>query len=415
MIRKRSVIIAIPLLALSYYLTPIYLFISQQFEVARSPLGWQNIPTELPTTTMVHNPAFKQSDELNNAMLAKAREISAPSISAAIAIDGKLVWASAVGWADVENQIQATPDTAYRVGSTSKAITATLAARLVTLGKLDVKKPLEHYKSDMPNAQWNTLTFKQLMSHTSGLIGYENNTDFLGMYHSMALDEQFNTSTDSLRYFDDTNLMYPSGSGFYYSGYNTILASAVIENILNMPFFLAMHDLVTIPRKISSLIPSTSASTHVHSVAYQSKNGQIKPWRNVNLSHKLAAGGFSSTPSSLAAIGSAWFDESFIDEKTRKVFWQPVPLDNGQSNPQNYAMGWRKTTISVEHQRKVVHWNHGGVSKGSQAWLMVIPEYKAVIAFTTNIRTKEFFDFADLYYEFLLTVTEHSQQDKTNI
>ena len=36
MIRKRAVILAIQLLALSYYLTPIYLFVSQQFEVARS-------------------------------------------------------------------------------------------------------------------------------------------------------------------------------------------------------------------------------------------------------------------------------------------------------------------------------------------------------------------------------------------
>ena len=413
--KKRSIVIATLLFVLGYYLTPIYLFVSQQFEVARSPLGWQNIPAELPINSMTLNSAFKQSDELNNAMLAKAREISAPSISAAIAIDGKLVWASAVGWADVENQIQATPDTAYRIGSTSKAITATLAARLVTLGKLDVKQPLENYKSDLPNAQWNALTFEQLMSHTSGLVGYENNTDYLGLYHSMALDEQFDTSTNSLRYFDDTRLMYLPGSGFYYSGYNTILASAVIEKILNKPFSAAMYDLVAEPRAISSLIPSTSASTQIHSIAYQTRNGQIKPWRNVNLSHKLAAGGFSSTPSSLVAIGSAWFDENFIDEKTRKVFWQPVPLDNGQSNPQNYAMGWRKTTILGEHQRKVVHWNHGGVSKGSQAWLMVIPEYQAVIAFTTNIRTKEFFDFADLYYEFLLAVSRHSQQDKTNI
>jgi CubicO group peptidase (beta-lactamase class C family) len=57
-----------------------------------------------------------------------------PSISAAAVDGGRLVWMRSAGWADREAGLPATPDTIYRIGSVSKAITATVAALAIRDG-----------------------------------------------------------------------------------------------------------------------------------------------------------------------------------------------------------------------------------------------------------------------------------------
>lgn len=53
-------------------------------------------------------------------------------------VDGRLVHEAGYGLADVENARPCRPDTVMRIASISKAVTATIAARLVDEGKLDL-------------------------------------------------------------------------------------------------------------------------------------------------------------------------------------------------------------------------------------------------------------------------------------
>jgi serine beta-lactamase-like protein LACTB len=46
------------------------------------------------------------------------KTINAPGMSAAVGIDGKLVWAGTAGWADIEQAIPVSTNTPFRVGST---------------------------------------------------------------------------------------------------------------------------------------------------------------------------------------------------------------------------------------------------------------------------------------------------------
>ncbi|MEM6531601.1 MAG: serine hydrolase domain-containing protein [Myxococcota bacterium] len=57
--------------------------------------------------------------------------------SAAVSIKGRVVWAGAVGFADIASARPVTPDTRFRIDSTSKALTATALARLVQRGQVD--------------------------------------------------------------------------------------------------------------------------------------------------------------------------------------------------------------------------------------------------------------------------------------
>ena len=55
-----------------------------------------------------------------------------PALSLAVAAEGKIVWTEALGKANLELDVPATPDHLFRLGSVSKAVTATVAARMVS-------------------------------------------------------------------------------------------------------------------------------------------------------------------------------------------------------------------------------------------------------------------------------------------
>jgi CubicO group peptidase (beta-lactamase class C family) len=93
------------------------------------------------------------------------RDKRAPSIAAAVLRDGELSWETAVGVADVEADLEATPDTQYRIGSITKTFTAAAIMQLRDAGKLDLEDTLDRHVEGAAH----TPTIRRLLSHASGL------------------------------------------------------------------------------------------------------------------------------------------------------------------------------------------------------------------------------------------------------
>ena len=334
-------------------------------------------------------------------LLERRDTIAAPSISAAVSVDGNVVWAGSVGWSNIRDGKPATPQTTYRIGSTSKAVTATALARLSADNRLDIDAPISDYMADLPNNDWENFTSRQLASHTAGLAAYEENNDWIGFYHSLALRKRFKNAADSLSVFDGAKTLFKPSQNFHYSGFDSVLLSAFMESIEGYSFKNIVEREVSEPLMLTSLRPDHQTNAaHDKAVSYQVKGQTYKPWRKVDLSHKLAAGGFVSTPTDLAILGGAWLNDDFIPKPTRRDFWTPVEI-NGSVNVQDYALGFRRKSWSIPGAGDVEHLNHGGVSKGTQCWLMIIPDYNISIAISTNRRTDKFFDFGDIYVDIL--------------
>jgi CubicO group peptidase (beta-lactamase class C family) len=176
-----------------------------------------------------------------------------------------------------------------------------------------------------------------------------------------------------------------------------------------------MRDRVASPLGLSSLVPDHDAAApgseraSFYQARRQGPSGvreepritHVATWRRVDLSQKLPGGGWTATPSDLARLGAAWLDDGYVSPDLREEFFTPVALLDGSANPQGYALGWRRSSWPIGSVGDVVHLNHGGVSKGSQAWLMVVPEYGVAVALAANVRTEDFFAFADVYVELL--------------
>ncbi|MSP21011.1 MAG: class C beta-lactamase-related serine hydrolase [Alphaproteobacteria bacterium] len=71
----------------------------------------------------------------------------APALSLAVANARGILWAEAYGKADLQLDIEVNPVHRFKLGSVSKVLTSTAAARLASRGVLDLDAPISTYKT----------------------------------------------------------------------------------------------------------------------------------------------------------------------------------------------------------------------------------------------------------------------------
>lgn len=101
-----------------------------------------------------------------------------PGLALALVDDQQVIWARGFGYANRERRLSADEHTAFRVGSLSKPITASLAMQLRERGALDLDAPLQsslrefyvrsRFHTDQAAAD-RAITLRRLLSHQSGL------------------------------------------------------------------------------------------------------------------------------------------------------------------------------------------------------------------------------------------------------
>lgn len=111
-------------------------------------------------------------------------EKKASSLVAFVAKDGKVVYADAFGWKDIENQVPASLEDYYVLFSQTKAVTTVAFMTLVEKGLVDIHDPVVEYFPGIPDEVLvkinddgtyetrpvkTSMTFVHLMAHTSGL------------------------------------------------------------------------------------------------------------------------------------------------------------------------------------------------------------------------------------------------------
>ncbi|EYC14381.1 hypothetical protein Y032_0040g175 [Ancylostoma ceylanicum] len=132
-------------------------------------------------TTEQHLETFTSLEEKKK----KARQIiqrqmiiaGIPGLSVGVSLNGHTIWREGFGFANIESSSPCTEDTVMRIASISKPITATIAARLVQDGKLDLDQPIQTYLPDFPQKKYEgkpvTISVRQLLSHTGGIRHYK--------------------------------------------------------------------------------------------------------------------------------------------------------------------------------------------------------------------------------------------------
>jgi CubicO group peptidase (beta-lactamase class C family) len=152
------------------------------------------------------------------------REKRLPSIAAAVLRDGELIWETAVGAADVEAGLEATPDTQYRIGSITKTFTAAAIMQLRDAGKLDLEDTLDRHVEGAAH----TPTIRRLLSHASGLQRETQDDSWLSL--------RFAPPDELLETLAEAELVLPSGARFHYSNLAFALLGIVVERASGVPY-----------------------------------------------------------------------------------------------------------------------------------------------------------------------------------
>ncbi len=84
-------------------------------------------------------------DDFDTALAGLVEERHMVGLSAGIVHGGKLIWSHGYGYADLQNQTAATPDTPYRIGTCSQALAAVVVMKLVEEGVVDLDDRMADY------------------------------------------------------------------------------------------------------------------------------------------------------------------------------------------------------------------------------------------------------------------------------
>ncbi len=310
--------------------------------------------------------------ELARAMLEAMRtERGVPGLSAAVGIDGAVVWAEGFGWADVEARVPATSATKFRVGSVSKPLTAAAIGILVEEGKLDLDAPVQRYVPSFPEKRW-PVTSRMVAGHLAGIRHYDDD-EFLST-------RKYETVTAGLEIFAADSLLYEPGERFSYSSYGWNLLSAVVEGASGEQFLPYMDEHVFDALGMSSTVADHTDSIISNRTRFYEigDDGQVFNAAYVDNSYKWAGGGYLSTPTDLVLFGMAHLDGSLLRPETVEMLWASQRTTAGEET--GYGVGWATET------KPGGMWtvSHGGGSVGGVTFLLLLPDERAVVALTAN-------------------------------
>ena len=298
----------------------------------------------------------------------------APGASFAVGLGGQIVWSEGFGYSDVENQVKALPETAYRTASIGKAMTATAALELVEQHKLDLDVPIQTYCPRFPEKQW-PVTARALISHTSGIRHYEGpNVDA----------ELFNTHhyehvSDSLDMIKDDPLKQQPGEDMLYTTWGYVVLGCVLEGASHEEYRAFMRRTIFDPAGMTvtrdddprAIIPNRARG-------YIIEAGELKNSRWSDLSSKMAAGGWVSTAPDLVRFMHTWMAGRLVSPATMKMMLEPYKLRSGTID--NFGLGF---FIDDYHGMKAGL--YGGGTAQVSALIFFVPEKKLAIAGMFNL------------------------------
>jgi CubicO group peptidase (beta-lactamase class C family) len=210
-----------------------------------------------------------------------------PGLALGIVVDGELVYAKGYGVADVDANTAPDLDTAYRLGSLTKAFTALSILALRDDGVLTLDDPLVRWIPEAAGIVYPTrdaapITLRQLITHTSGLPREYDRAKTA-------------TEADVLAQLQGLALESPPGQTFSYSNLGFVLLGTTIAHASH----LAYRDFVA-KRIFAPLGMTASAFDSTPKLAPAYKDNNRTPDKLTEYRLAVGAGGIVSTVRDLA-------------------------------------------------------------------------------------------------------------------
>jgi serine beta-lactamase-like protein LACTB, mitochondrial len=317
-------------------------------------------------------------------------EQNLPGLSVAVGVGGDIVWAEGFGWADLENQVKVAPDTRFRIGTASKALTSAAVGLLLEKGRLKLDDEIQTYVPEFPKKQW-PVTLRQLMGH---LAGVRNDGGDEGPLFSKHCDRP----VEGLQYFARPSLLFEPGTQYRYSSYGWILVSAAVEAASEERFLTFMRRQVFEPlgmdhtRADSTTEPSPDRATFYFPRFAADPRYGLHLMREIDYSCYAGSSAFLSTPSDLVRFVIAINSGKLLQPATVQLLQTSQRLPSGQET--GYGLGWDLETVTLAGEQTRLVGHDGDSLGGMVASFMTFPEHGIVVSVTSNISYADTFGVA---------------------
>lgn len=323
-----------------------------------------------------------------DAVLAEMADTHAlPGASAAVWADDGVAWFAGVGMADLELEAPVTGASRFRLGSVSKVLTASLAARLAERGFVDLDADVRTYVPSLPE-RTPPVTLRLLLGHRGGIRHYKG-SDFDSSQPGGMIDLRlYPTTEDALALFAQDDLVATPGEKYAYSTFGYTLVAAALEGATGKPFLDLLAEHLWGPLGMTStcaddmreIVPGRVSFYDAPNARLGEREAEgVRRALPLNAAYKWAGGGLVSTPADMARLGAAHFGPGFFEAATLEDMF--TPQTSGAADSFEVGLGWR--IGQDESGRRIVH--HAGSMSGCRAVLVVWPAEGVAASVLTNL------------------------------
>lgn len=270
-------------------------------------------------------------------------------------------------------------DSIYEIGSVTKALAGTMAAQMVSEGKLNVSQSVQRYlQGKQVSKSKETITSLDLMTQSSGIIPIFSEEafkpkDMLNPWSGFSSQQLFSVLKKS-------NLNFPPGSKYEYSNLGAAVMGQVIEAVDKKPFAQVLQSRITGPLQLNDTVIDLSSEQSQRLVQGYYNNGSafdaVPKWDMTGIP---AIGAVLSTPREMVTLVKGLMDSDTALGKAFQVASTGVrPAVPGSS------VGYFWHTID---DRKFV-W-HNGSTYGMSSLVAIHKEKKTAVVILANTVTEK--------------------------
>jgi CubicO group peptidase (beta-lactamase class C family) len=305
------------------------------------------------------------------------RASGAPGAAVAVIRGGETVYLRAFGVRSHEERTPVTPDTLFRLGSTTKMLTSLAALDAAAKGRLGLDVPVKTYVKDVHPAL-GRVTLRQLLSHTAGM---REASPSVQSKDDEALGRM-------VRGWKGDYLFAPPGDVFSYSGPGYWLAGLVLERVHGKPYADTMREVLLQPLGMErSTLRPLEAITHDFSQGHEEAGDALKVVRPMaeNTAMYPAGSAFSSARelarfASLVVRGGRDGERRVLPEPVvRGFFTAHVHLPGAGPEDARYGFGLVRLRLGDTEV-----FEHGGVRRGYGSHFRFLPSKQGAVILLTN-------------------------------
>ncbi|QWU46641.1 serine hydrolase [Bacillus sp. NP247] len=214
------------------------------------------------------------------------------------------------GYADIQNKIENTPQTKYRIGSITKTVVATSILQLQEQGKLNIQENVNKYIPSFPADK--NITLYHLLTHTSGLPEHAK-----GNVNAASRLQLIN-------WIGRQNVEFPAGTGWRYTDYNYMVLAYIIENISKKPLGDYIKENIFTKAEMhesgmGNMVPGDKNFTK----GYVKKDQELVPAQKLGMDWLYGSGEMYTTVGDMKKLDEAIINGKLLSEQSIQAMFTP--------------------------------------------------------------------------------------------